>query len=328
MPKLSVTSEIWPLRTAFKISRGAKTQAEVVVVTLSDGEFSGRGECVPYARYGESIDQVIADIKAQADALEHGMTRAQLQDAMKAGAARNAVDCAYWDLEAKRFGRRVWDLPGLEAPAPEGLVTAETLSLDTPDAMREAAKKASSVPLLKLKLNGENVVESVRAVREGAPESRLIVDANEAWSIELLRDIGAELDALGVEMIEQPLPAGSDDGLVDIDCPVLLCADESVHTVADIPRLARLYDMINIKIDKTGGLTGALELADAALDAGMQLMVGCMVGTSLAMAPAMVVAARARIVDLDGPLWMAKDRDNGIAFDKGVMSLPPADLWG
>ncbi|PKR53375.1 N-acetyl-D-Glu racemase DgcA [Thalassospira marina] len=328
MPKLSVTSEIWPLRTAFKISRGAKTQAEVVVVTLSDGEFTGRGECVPYARYGESIDQVMADINAQADALERGMTRAELQDAMKAGAARNAVDCAYWDLEAKRFGRRVWELPGLEAPAPTGLVTAETLSLDTPDAMREAAKKAASAPLLKLKLNGENVIESVRAVREGAPESRLIVDANEAWSIELLRDIGAELDALGVEMIEQPLPAGSDDGLVDIDCPVLLCADESVHTVADIPRLARLYDMINIKIDKTGGLTGALELADAALDAGMQLMVGCMVGTSLAMAPAMVVAARARIVDLDGPLWMAKDRENGIDFDKGVMSLPDAGLWG
>ncbi len=328
MPKLSVTSEIWPLRTAFKISRGAKTQAEVVVVTLSDGEFTGYGECVPYARYGESIDQVMADISAQADALDRGMTRAELQDAMKAGAARNAVDCAYWDLEAKRFGRRVWELPGLEAPAPEGLVTAETLSLDTPDAMREAARKASSAPLLKLKLNGENVVESVRAVREGAPESRLIVDANEAWSIELLRDIGAELDALGVEMIEQPLPAGSDDGLVDIDCPVLLCADESVHTVADIPRLARLYDMINIKIDKTGGLTGALELADAALDAGMQLMVGCMVGTSLAMAPAMVVAARARIVDLDGPLWMAKDRDNGLAFDKGVMSVPSVDLWG
>ncbi|WP_417843974.1 N-acetyl-D-Glu racemase DgcA [Thalassospira sp.] len=328
MPKLSVTSEVWPLRTAFKISRGAKTQAEVVVVTLSDGEFSGRGECVPYARYGESIDQVIADITAQADALDRGMTRTELQDAMKAGAARNAVDCAYWDLEAKRFGRRVWDLPGLETPAPERLVTAETLSLDTPDAMREAAKKAASAPLLKLKLNGENVLESVRAVREGAPTSRLIVDANEAWSIELLRDIGAELDALGVEMIEQPLPAGSDDGLVDIDCPVLLCADESVHTVADIPRLARLYDMINIKIDKTGGLTGALELADAALEAGMQLMVGCMVGTSLAMAPAMVVAAKARIVDLDGPLWMAKDRDDGIEFTKGVMALPDVNLWG
>ncbi|OSQ38781.1 N-acetyl-D-Glu racemase DgcA [Thalassospira mesophila] len=328
MPKLSVTSEVWPLRTAFKISRGAKTQAEVVVVTLSDGEFSGRGECVPYARYGESIDQVMADINAQADALDRGMTRAELQNAMKAGAARNAVDCAYWDLEAKRFGRRVWDLPGLEAPAPEGLVTAETLSLDTPDAMREAAKKAASAPLLKLKLNGENVLESVRAVREGAPHARLIVDANEAWSIELLRDIGAELDALGVEMIEQPLPAGSDDGLAGIDCPVLLCADESVHTVADIPRLARLYDMINIKIDKTGGLTGALELADAALAAGMQLMVGCMVGTSLAMAPAMVVAAKARIVDLDGPLWMAKDRENGIEFTKGVMALPEAKLWG
>jgi|TARA_R110000751_G_scaffold74819_3_gene151115 L-alanine-DL-glutamate epimerase-like enolase superfamily enzyme len=328
VPKLSVTSEVWPLRTAFKISRGAKTQAEVVVVTLGDGEFSGRGECVPYARYGESIDQVIADINAQADALDRGMTRAQLQDAMKPGAARNAVDCAYWDLEAKRFGRRVWDLPGLETPAPEGLVTAETLSLDTPDAMREAAKKAASAPLLKLKLNGENVLESVRAVREGAPVARLIVDANEAWSIELLRDIGAELDALGVEMIEQPLPAGSDDGLADIDCPVLLCADESVHTVADIPRLARLYDMINIKIDKTGGLTGAIELADAALEAGMQLMVGCMVGTSLAMAPAMVVAARARIVDLDGPLWMAKDRENGIEFTKGVMALPDVRLWG
>ena len=324
MPHVSVTSEVFPLRGAFKISRGAKTEAHVVKVTLTDGDHTGYGECVPYARYGETVEQVIADIEAQKDALARGMTRKELQSAMKAGAARNAV--AYWDLEAKRFGRRAWELA--ERKAPEGLVTAETLSLDTPDAMREAARKAASAPLLKLKLNGENVLESVRAVREGAPTARLIVDANEAWTIALLEDIGAELDALGVEMIEQPLPAGQDDGLIDIDCPVLLCADESVHTVADIPRLAQLYDMINIKLDKAGGLTGALELADAASKVGMQVMVGCMVGTSLAMAPAMIVAAGARIVDLDGPLWMAKDRENGLVFDKGVMGLPDPALWG
>ncbi|MDP2697077.1 N-acetyl-D-Glu racemase DgcA [Thalassospira sp.] len=326
MPELQVVSEVWPLRTAFKISRGAKTEAHVVVVMLSDGEFTGRGECVPYARYDETVDGVIADIQAISDAMAHGMTRKELQNAMKAGAARNAVDCAYWDLEAKRYGKRAWEL--IRVPAPQGLITAETLGLDTPDAMREAAKKAASAPLLKLKLNGENVLESVRAVREGAPNARLIVDANEAWSLDLLVDIGAELDALGVDMIEQPLPAGQDDGLAGFDCPVLLCADESVHTLADIPRLSRLYDMVNIKLDKTGGLTGALELADAAEQAGMQLMVGCMVGTSLAMAPAMVVAARARIVDLDGPLWMAKDRENGLSFDRGIMGLPDRALWG
>lgn len=326
MPQLSVISEVFPLAQVFKISRGARTEAHVVKVTLTDGEHTGYGECVPYARYDETVEGVIADIKAQEDALSRGMTRKELQDAMKAGAARNAVDCAYWDLEAKRYGRRAWELA--ECDAPEGLVTAETLSIDTPDKMREAARKIAHAPLLKVKLNGENVLESVRAVREGAPKARIIVDANEAWSIELLADIGAELDALGVEMIEQPLPAGQDDGLIAIDCPVLLCADESVHTIADIPRLANLYDMINIKLDKTGGLTGALELAEAATKAGLQLMTGCMVGTSLAMAPAMIIGAKSRIVDLDGPIWMAKDREHGLTFDKGVMGLPARALWG
>jgi L-alanine-DL-glutamate epimerase-like enolase superfamily enzyme len=328
VPELSVTSEIFPLRTAFKISRGARTQAEVVVVTLSDGDHIGRGECVPYARYGESVAQVVNDINAIAGDMARGMTRAELQTAMKAGAARNAVDCAYWDMEAKRAGRRVWELPEIMADAPRGLVTAETIGLDTPGAMGEAAAKAALAPLLKVKLNGDNVVESVRAVRQNAPNARIIVDANEAWSLPLLEEVGAELDGLGVEMIEQPLPAGEDGGLAGIDCPVLLCADESVHTVADMPRLANMYDMINIKLDKTGGLTGALELADAAQKVGMQLMTGCMVGTSLAMAPAMIVAARSRIVDLDGPLWMAKDRDHGLTFDRGVMGLPDAALWG
>ncbi|MCC9625890.1 dipeptide epimerase [Thalassospira sp. MA62] len=326
MPQLSVVSEVFPLAQVFKISRGARTEAHVVKVTLSDGEHTGYGECVPYARYDETVDGVIADIKAQEKALAHGMTRKELQDAMKAGAARNAVDCAYWDLEAKRFGRRAWELAGYKAP--EGLVTAETLSIDTPDKMREAARKIAHAPLLKVKLNGDDVVESVRAVREGSPKARLIVDANEAWSIDLLTDIGAELDALGVEMIEQPLPAGKDGDLINVDCPVLLCADESVHTVADIPRLANLYDMINIKLDKTGGLTGALELAEAANKAGMQIMTGCMVGTSLAMAPAMIVGAMSRIVDLDGPIWMAKDREHGLSYTNGVMGLPDRELWG
>ena len=206
MPKLSVISEVFPLAQVFKISRGARTEAHVVKVSLSDGTHTGYGECVPYARYNETVEGVIADIEAQADALNRGMTRKELQDAMKAGAARNAVDCAYWDLEAKRAGRRVWELIGHKAP--EGLITAETLSIDTPDNMREAARKIAHAPLLKVKLNGENVVESVRAVREGSPRARIIVDANEAWSLDLLEDIGAELDGLGVEMIEQPLPAG------------------------------------------------------------------------------------------------------------------------
>ncbi len=326
MATLTLRRESWPIRGGFTISRGSKTAAEVVVAEVADGEHRGRGECVPYARYGETVEGVLAALEEISGALEAGPDRMWLQEALPAGAARNALDCALWDLEAKRSGRAAWDLAGLSSP--EAVVTAYTLSLDAPEAMGRAAQAAADRPLLKIKLGAEGVVERVAAVREGAPGSRLVVDANEAWSAALYDTLAPEMARLGVAMIEQPLPAGDDAALAGRPRPVTLCADESCHDRKSLPALAGRYDMVNIKLDKTGGLTEALALKAAAEAAGLEIMVGCMLATSLAMAPALLVAQGAQVVDLDGPLLLERDRDDAIAFDGSLMHPPPAVLWG
>lgn len=328
MPALAVRRESWPLAGVFRISRGARRAAHTVLVELRDGDAAGRGECVPYARYGETVESVIESIEGLREDLERGMGREALAGAMDPGAARNAVDCALWDLEAKRSGRRAWAAPpGTEPPEP--VVTAYTLGIDEPGAMRAAAARHAARPVLKVKLDGDRVVERVAAVRAGAPGARLIVDANEAWSAETLRRCLPELAELGVELVEQPLPAEADAALADLDRVVPIAADESCHTRADLPGLAGRYDVVNVKLDKTGGLTEALALRDAARDAGFGIMVGCMLATSLAMAPAILVAQGARFVDLDGPLLLARDREPGLDYHPdGRVSPPPRALWG
>lgn len=327
MRHLHLTQENWPIRGSFTISRGAKREAQVVVAAISEGAHTGRGECVPYGRYGESIASVLAQIDALKARIEAGMTRAHLQHACPAGAARNALDCALWDLEAKQSGTPVWKLAGLTAPGP--CVTAYTLSLDTPEAMGAAAANAAQFGVLKLKLGADAVVESVRAVHDAAPHAKLIIDANEAWDLALLQAVSPRLKALNAVLIEQPLPAGADDVLAGHDWPVPLCADESCHEIDGLAQLRGRYGMINIKLDKTGGLTGALQLAHAARDLGFGIMVGCMVSTSLAMAPAMMLVGLADFVDLDGPLLLQQDRADGLRSAAGGILHPPgAALWG
>ena len=327
MPALAVRRESWPLAGVFRISRGARSVAETVLVEIRDGDAAGRGECVPYSRYGETVDSVIEAIEGLRGALESGLTREALAEAMGPGAARNAVDCALWDLDAKRTGRRVWETA--PEPSPEPVVTAYTLGIDEPDAMGEAAARHAGRPLLKVKLDGDRVIERVAAVRTGAPDARLIVDANEGWTAEALRRQLPALAGLGVELVEQPLPAGADAALADIERPVPVAADESCHTRADLPTLAGRYDVVNVKLDKTGGLTEALALRDAASAAGFGIMVGCMLATSLAMAPALLVAQGARFVDLDGPLLLARDREPGLRYHPdGRVDPPSPALWG
>ena len=326
MVDLSLARESWPLRGAFTISRGSRTTAEVVVVQLSDGIYAGRGECVPYPRYGETVDGVIADIEGLRDALAQGLDRHGLQDRLPAGAARNALDCAFWDLEAKRAGKRVWELAGLDKPGP--VASAYTLSLDTPARMAVSAKANADRPLLKLKLAGPDDLDRVAAVRSNAPEARLIVDANEGWTADQYRTLAEELRELGVDMIEQPLPADDDEGLAGIARPVPVCADESCHDRASLAALAGKYDMVNIKLDKTGGLSEALALKAEAEAAGFAVMVGCMLATSLAMAPAVLLGQEVEIVDLDGPLLLARDRDDALTFEGSFIHPPSARLWG
>ncbi len=326
MPSLDIRHETWPIAGRFTISRGSKTAADVVTVTITDGVAAGRGECVPYARYGESIDSAVAQIESVRAALADGLDRAGLQSALPPGAARNAVDCALWDLEAKRTGRRAWQIAGLAAP--QATTTAYTLSLDSAENMGAAAKANAHRPLLKLKLAGPEDLDRVRAVHANAPKARLIVDANEGWTAELYARLAPELGSLAVEMIEQPLPAAEDSPLAGIIRPIPVCADESAHDRAGLAQLVGKYDAINIKLDKTGGLTEALALAKAARGAGLDIMVGCMIGTSLAMAPALLVAGMARWVDLDGPLLLAKDRDPGLAFEGSLIQPASPALWG
>ncbi len=323
---LTAGAEAWPIRGVFRISRDARTEVRTLVCRIAEGEAVGQGECVPYARYGESVESVSAAIAEQADAVAGGLGREELRRRMPAGAARNAIDCALWDLEAKLAGRPVHELAGL--PAPQPLVTAFTLSLDDPAAMGEQAAANRHRPLLKLKLGGGAAdLDRVAAVR-AATEATLIVDANEAWGPDELATMPAELARLGVSLIEQPLPAGKDQALAGIPHPVAFCADESCHDRSGLEALVGRYDAVNIKLDKTGGLTEALALRQAARDAGLKVMVGCMLATSLAMAPAVLVAQGADFVDLDGPLLLARDRDPGIRFDDSRMMPPPAALWG
>lgn len=324
--KVNVRRENWPIAGHFAISRGSKTQAEVVVVELSDGTWRGRGECVPYARYGETVEGVLAAIGGLAGALAAGMDRRGLQDALPAGAARNALDCAFWDLEAKRSGTPAHVLAGLPPPRP--LTTAFTLSIGTPEAMAEAARNAHDRRLLKVKLGGDGDAARITAVREAAPHAELIVDANEGWRENNLEENLAACARAGVTLIEQPLPAGGDDLLARMPRPVPTCADESVHGMASLAALTGKYDMINIKLDKTGGLTEALALAQAARQQGFGIMVGSMVATSLAMAPAMLLAQGARVVDLDGPLLLARDRPNGLRYEGSTIYPPDPALWG
>ncbi len=318
--------ERWPLASAFTISRGSKTEAVVVAVELTDGAYRGRGESVPYARYGESPDGVVAAIEAMRPALTRGLDRTALQDALPAGAARNALDCAFWDLEAKRSGRRAYELAGIAAPKP--LITAYTISLAEPAAMAQAAQRAADRPLLKVKLGGADDGERIAAVRRSAPNAELIVDANEGWTDDNLRPNLAACAQAGVTLIEQPLPEGRDGALARIKRPIPVCADESVHDRASLAALAGKYDAINVKLDKTGGLTEALALAAAAEKQGFRIMVGCMVGTSLAMAPALLVAQQASVVDLDGPLLLAKDRPEGLRYVGSCAYPPESALWG
>jgi L-alanine-DL-glutamate epimerase-like enolase superfamily enzyme len=327
---LDATIEHWPIAGSFTISRGAKTEAAVVVVEVSRDGHIGRGECVPYPRYGETPEGTLAAVLSMQAALANGLDRAGLQKALKAGAARNALDCALLDLAAKIAGQRAWTLLG--RPEPRPCTTAFTISLGTPEAMAEATAKAAHRPLLKIKLGGGDDnggdVARIRAVRKEAHESELIVDANEAWSADNLAANLAACADVGVTLVEQPLPAGQDEALARMSRPVMICADESVHDRASLAGLRGRYDAINIKLDKTGGVTEALAMADEARALGLEIMVGCMVGTSLAMAPAMLIAGQARFVDLDGPLLLARDRDDGLRFDGSTIYPPDAALWG
>ncbi|MGE5203864.1 MAG: N-acetyl-D-Glu racemase DgcA [Acidobacteriota bacterium] len=326
MRRLAVRQESWPLAQAFTISRGSRTAAEVVVAELVEGAHRGRGEGVPYTRYGETVVGVLAALEAMAPAIVGGLDRAGLQAAMPAGAARNALDAALWDLEAKISGKSVSRLAGLDPPGP--LTTAYTLSLDAPEAMGRAAGAHAARPLLKIKLTGEGDLERVRAVRAAAPRARLIVDANEAWSADHFERYAPALAELGVALIEQPLPAGADEALARLPHPIPVCADESCHTSADLDDLVGRYEVVNVKLDKTGGLTEALRLAAAARARGFRRMVGCMVGTSLAMAPAILVAQGAEFVDLDAPLLLARDRQPGLRYEGSVLFPPTRALWG
>ena len=325
---LNVRSESWPIRGGFRIARGAKSEAEVVVAEIARGKHLGRGECVPYARYGETIDGVKVLIASLAKDIEAGLSRGELQNRLPAGAARNALDCALVDLEAKETDMPAYALLGL--PPPQPLRTAYTLSLDSPEAMGKAASAAAGkgYRLLKLKLAGRGDLARVKAVRSGAARATLIVDANEAWSFDAFREFVPALAPLGVALIEQPLKASEDEALMGFISPIPLCADESCHTRRDLPRLIGRYSHINIKLDKAGGLTEAVALSHAARAAGLKLMVGCMVSTSLSMAPASVLGALADFVDLDGPLLLERDREPAIRYDGDMLMPPSPALWG
>ncbi|MGR3636742.1 MAG: N-acetyl-D-Glu racemase DgcA [Shimia sp.] len=319
--QITVERDVFKLAQVFTISRGSRTEAKVLTVKVEDEGHVGWGECVPYARYGETLENVTDLIES----VKGPVTRAGLYT-LPAGAARNALDCALWDLECKKAGKRAWELAGLPAPKPE--VTAYTLSLAEPAEMQAQAAKNAFRPLLKIKLGTPDDMARLEAVRAGAPKSTIIVDANEGWSAEVYADLAPHLVRLGVALVEQPLPAGDDDALIGMERPVPVCADESAHDCSTLPKLKGKYDVVNIKLDKTGGLTEALKLREAALAEGYKVMVGCMVGSSLAMAPATLVAQGAMVTDLDGPLLLAEDRDTPLVFDDMGVHPPSAALWG
>jgi L-alanine-DL-glutamate epimerase-like enolase superfamily enzyme len=324
--KLDVVAEQFKLAQVFTISRGSRTETDVVTVRLTRDGCTGQGESVPYARYGESMQSVIDQILSIKDALASDIGTAELQQLLPGGAARNAVDCALWDLLAKEAGQPVWQMAGMSEPG--DVVSAYTLSLDTAEAMQQSAAKHAAYPLLKIKLGGADDLPRLHAVRQGAPDSQLIVDANEGWSASDYANLAPVMLELGVTLVEQPLAADNDDALLSLDRPLPVCADEACHGVDSLAKLEGKYDFINIKLDKTGGLTEALALQEKAIAAGFKIMVGCMVGSSLAMAPAVLLAQRAQVIDLDGPLLLAHDREHAIQFDGAVMSPPASALWG
>lgn len=326
MRKLEVTSESWPIAGSFTIARGSKTQAEVIVVTLSENGFTGRGEAVPYSRFHETVPQCIASLEASRSAIEGGIDRLALPSLGLPKAAQNSVDCALLDLEAKKSNTPAWQLMGLHEPS--SAITAYTLSLDTPDAMAKAAANVAHFPLLKLKLGRDGDIERLNAIREAVPNARLIVDANEGWSPDILQTMLEACEKYRVELVEQPLPADNDEALRNMPRGTIICADESAHDIFGLKNLIGKYDAINIKLDKTGGLTSALALAKAAHELNFKIMVGCMLATSLAMAPAFLLAQLADYVDLDGPLLLSKDREHGITFSNGIMQPPHPSLWG
>ena len=323
--RIEAKEEIWPLKEVFRISRGSRTEAQVVVVTVSDGEHSGRGEGVPIKRYGQSVESLLAQIEAVK--CENNLDRQRLQQLLPAGSARNALDCALWDLEAKIASKRVWELADI--PVLPQVETSFTISLDTPEKIAAAAKRSGTLPILKLKLGGDELdLQRVEAVREAAPNARLLIDANESWAPDHYKEIVPALKELSVELIEQPFPADADEVLETLDHPVPVCADESCHTTADLPRLKNRYEVINVKLDKTGGLTEALCLCESARENGFKLLIGCMVCTSLGIAPARLLASAADYVDLDGPLLLAHDREYPVPYKNGRIRIPPRALWG
>jgi len=322
---IEAREETWPLKEVFRIARGACTEARVVVVTVSNGEHTGRGECVPIARYNQSTESVIAQIESIKG--EKSLDRQHVQELLPAGAARNALDCALWDLQAKISGKRLWELTNI--PVVPEVVTTLTISLDTEAKMAAAAMANATAPILKLKLGGDDLdLARVKAVREAAPAARLLIDANESWSPEHYEEIVPALKESGVALIEQPFPADADEVLETLDHLIPVCADESCHTTADLPRVKNRYEIINVKLDKTGGLTEALRLCERARESGFKLLIGCMVCTSLGIAPARLLASTADYVDLDGPLLLARDRRHGLAYENGRIGLPSRQLWG
>lgn len=322
---IEAVQQSWPLDKPFRISRGSRSEARVVIVTVTDGEQTGRGEAVPAARYGQSVESVLAQIESLKS--EKSLDREEMQQWLPAGAARNALDCALWDLEAKVSDRRAWELANI--PTISEVETSFTISLDGPAAMAAAAKENATAPTLKLKLGGDDAdLARVEAVREAAPAARLLIDANESWSPSHYRKIIPGLKKLGVELIEQPFPANADEVLEELDHSIPVCADESCHTTADLPRLTNRYEVLNVKLDKTGGLTEALLLVERARETGFKLLIGCMVCTSLGIAPARLLASAANYVDLDGPLLLVRDREHGLSYRNGKIGMPPRELWG
>ena len=323
--QIDAHEQSWPLDKPFRIARGSRTEARVVVVTVTDGRYTGRGEAVPIARYGQTTTSVLAQIESMKS--EKSLDREKIQQLLPAGAARNGLDCALWALEAKMSGKRVWELANIEILS--AVETAFTISLDTPEKMAAAAKANAKAPILKLKLGGDNLDRPrVEAVRQAAPAARLFIDANESWSPSHYRENAPALRELGVELIEQPFPADADEVLETLEHPVPVCADESCHTTTDLPRLVKRYDAINVKLDKTGGLTEALLLTERARESGFKLLIGCMVCTSLGIAPARLLTSTADYVDLDGPLLLAGDRDHGLTYENGKIGIPSPQLWG
>ena len=326
MRTIEARVETWPLKQSFRISRGVRSETNSIVVVLREGENVGLGECVPYPHYGESIESVLSQIRSVSSQIEEGMQRGPLQAALSAGAARNAIDCALWDLEAKQTNTRVWDLAGVNIPT--RVLSAMTIGLDTPKKMGDRAKALSHCPLLKLKVTGEGDLKRLEAVKRGAPSSRLIVDANEGWQPQMLDKLLPLLSNVGVELIEQPLPVHDDKYLLNSKSPIPFCADEACHTREDLPRLHGCYSVVNVKLDKTGGLTEAFALISDARKLGFKIMIGCMVGSSLSIAPALLLTTYADYVDLDGPLLLARDHMPSLKYDGMEISVPEPALWG